>query len=436
MVNEPTLRILIIGLNYSPEPTGIAPYTTRLAERLASDGFKVRVLTGFPHYPEWRLRAGYTGWTRREVIGNVDVLRVRHYVPTRISALARLHLEMSFGTRILFSRWHRPDVVLLVTPALMSGAFALLRARLGFGQRPSVGFWVQDIYSKGLQEITGSSSGSRSIAARAMQLVEGAIFRSASGVSVIHERFKGYLCKDLGLEENRVTVIPNWTHISSPSKVDRSDVRSQWGWKESDTVVLHAGNIGVKQALENVVEAARLAGCAESNVKFVLLGDGNRRGAIESLATGVDHLQFIDPLPEEQFRSVLVAADILLVNEMAGVREMAVPSKLTSYFAAGLPVIAATEPDSTTAGEIERAKAGVRVNPADPAGLLEAAELLARDPHLAKQLGTAGVEYASNCLSQNKAIVLYEAWLRSLAEVSRRRNAEKLRTRKRGKRVD
>ena len=184
----PNLRITILGLNYAPEPTGIAPYTTRLAEMLASEGHNVNVLTGYPHYPEWKLRDGYTGWQRVESINGVMVKRLRHFVPNTLSNMHRMHLEISFGVRLLFARWHRPDVVLIVSPSLFASAIVLLRSKFGLG-KPKTGIWVQDIYSRGLEE-TGTGN---SMQTKAMKRFEGFVFRSATKVTVIHDRFKKYL---------------------------------------------------------------------------------------------------------------------------------------------------------------------------------------------------------------------------------------------------
>ena len=41
-------RVLIIGLNYAPEPVGIGPYTQGLAEALAGQGAAVEVIAGQP----------------------------------------------------------------------------------------------------------------------------------------------------------------------------------------------------------------------------------------------------------------------------------------------------------------------------------------------------------------------------------------------------
>ena len=68
----------------------------------------------------------------------------------------------------------------------------------------------------------------------------------------------------------------------------------------------------------------------------------------------------------DDFQVALSAADFLLVNELPGVKDMAVPSKLTSYFNAGVPVVAATDDGSVTAAEIATSGGGVRVDAACP----------------------------------------------------------------------
>src|SRR4029453_12803374 len=101
----------------------------------------------------------------------------------------------------------------------------------------------------------------------------------------------------------------------------RTYMRRQLGWRDDVMVVLHAGNMGVKQALENVVEASRVADERDEPVLFVLMGDGSQRAELEAMGTN-RCLQIIDPLPVESFSDALGAADALLVNERLGVTEM------------------------------------------------------------------------------------------------------------------
>lgn len=409
-VNRQSLRVTILGINYSPEPTGNAPYTTSLAEALVAAGHEVKVITGIPHYPEWKVRAGYSAWTRYETQNGVSITRLKHFVPKHPSATQRMHMELSFGARLVFARWGNPDVVLVLSPALFSSGMAVVRTRFGI-RKPPIAVWVQDIYSRGITE-TGTGSGS---SARIVAAVESWILRSADGVVAIHERFRDYMVGSLGLPFGNVSVIRNWTHLTSSPVADRASVRRRFGWMDNDVVLLHAGNMGKKQGLENVVETARLAQARGSHVRIVLLGDGNQRGRLESMSADLDRIQFIDPLPGEEFQSALAAADVLLVNELPGVKDMAVPSKLTSYFNSGLPIIAATDEGSVTAAEIATSGGGLRVDAADPLALLMAVECLGNDPQKAQELGQRGLKFRYETLSASAAINQYDEFVSSLA---------------------
>lgn len=404
------LRVTIVGLNYWPEPTGNAPYTSSLAEGLSAAGHSVRVITGYPHYPEWKINAGYGGWSRNETLNGVDVRRLRHYVPKMPNTLQRLHMELSFGFRTLFARWGEPDVVLLVSPALFSSGIVVLRERMR-RRRPSLGIWVQDIYSRGVVE-TGTGGGR---VGKVVGALESLILRSADGVVAIHDRFESYMVQSLGVKSSDIRVIRNWTHLPASPTSGHEEMRAQLGWTAEDVVVLHAGNMGMKQGLDNVIEAARIAQGRKSNVKFVLLGDGNQRKNLEAKATGVANIQFVDPLPDEKFQRALAAADVLLVNERPGVKDMAVPSKLTSYFNSGLPVIAATDEGSVTASEIQASGGGVRVDADNPASLVDIAETLGRDRVLAAELGAQGLRFRNETLSEAAAIAHYDEFINSLA---------------------
>lgn len=404
------MKILILGINYAPEPTGNAPYTSSLAQGLAAAGHSVRVITGYPHYPEWELKTGYSGWTRTENFGGVKVTRLRHYIPQTPSSVQRMHMELSFGLRLMFVPWGKPDVVLTVSPALFSSGLAILRARLSW-RRPAIALWVQDLYSRGVVETGAGGKGLGSIMAK----VESFILRSADGVVVIHDRFRHYVMGSLGVSQDAIQIIRNWTHLPTSPTTGCDQIRALLGWSEEEIVVLHAGNMGKKQGLENVIDAARLAQERNSKVRFVLMGDGNQRKFLEKKAAGLKSIQFIAPLPGEEFQQALAAADILLVNELPGVKDMAVPSKLTSYFNAGLPVIAATDPGSVTAMEIAASCGGVRVDAADPAALLQQAEALGLDKETANTLGSNGLRFRNETLSEEASIGHYDDFITSLA---------------------
>ena len=114
------VRVAILGINYAPEPTGIAPYTTGLAMGLAKRGHEVLVLTGQPHYPYWKRDEASSRFRSEEQIDGVRVRRLSHPVPRRLSWIGRAAMELTFGLQLLTTRWGRPEVVICVTPPLLA----------------------------------------------------------------------------------------------------------------------------------------------------------------------------------------------------------------------------------------------------------------------------------------------------------------------------
>ncbi|WP_311052286.1 glycosyltransferase family 4 protein [Rhodococcus qingshengii] len=409
------MQIVILGLNYAPETSGIAPYTRGLATGLAKRGHDVKVIAGYPHYPAWKIDSQYRGWTFREKLDGVSVQRLRHYVPSSPTNLNRIWLECTYGARISTTGWGNPDVILCVSPALLASAMALARNRLT-PKRPPIGLVVQDLYSAGIAETKAAGGAVSTLAAK----FEAMVLRKTDGIAVVHERFGSNVANKMGISEDKIRIIRNWTHLPKTVQQDRKLSRSERGWKDNKIIVLHAGNMGVKQGLENVVEAARLADSQLDNrVNFILMGDGNQRSALEIRAKGIRSLQFLDPVPDEQFQSMLADSDVLLVNERPGVEEMSVPSKLTSYFSAGVPVLAATSATGTTGAEIASSNGGIIVTPGDPKALIAGVLQLADNKELSRTLGQAGIAYSRRNLNAEHAIDQYEKWLQELVQQSK-----------------
>ncbi|WP_313277874.1 glycosyltransferase [Timonella senegalensis] len=389
----------IIALNYAPEHTGTAPYTANLAEALSAGGCKVEVTTTHAHYPAWEFE-GNPSWSSTDAIHGVRVKRLRHYLPRPPKGLKRLFSEVTFGLRAFFQTSHKPDVTIFVSPALFSSLIASFKPSSCRSRRI---FWVQDLYSLGMSETGQGSKLERKI----MRFLEGFTLRRGHEVVVIHQRFANYVVAELGVESQRVTIIRNWSHVAADdlvSATSRASLRARLDWGDDTTVVLHAGNMGIKQGLENVVSAAAVAQERNLPVKFVLMGDGSERERLNQLGAEVENLQFLPPASADEFVPILQSADILLVNELPELSAMAVPSKLTSYFAAGRPVAAATDINSVTASEVEASKGGIIISPADPSALAEACAELGKDSHRMQSLGHQGRAYRDSVLDSEFAI--------------------------------
>lgn len=387
--------LVMVSTYYAPEQSGTGPYATQLAESWAASGTEVHVLAGMPHYPAWRTHPEYVGaWRTTEIREGVLVHRRRHLVPTRHTTLRRALYEASvLGHGVVsLPRTRKPDLVVAEMPTLAAG---LLAARIARRHRVPFVPIVQDLMGSAAVQ-SGIQGGER--AATLVAALESRAIRQGSLVGVIHESMVEPVAR-MGIDRTRIRLVPNWSHIDLPSR-PRVHIRRRLGWGPDETVLLHAGNMGLKQRLDVLIDLAKLA----PDVRVVLLGDGNQRRHLQALANGVANLDFLPPVSDEDFPEVLAAADVLALTQRASVADMSVPSKLTSYFAAARPVLASAAERSGGAAQVRDSGAGLVVAPEDPLGMLNALRDVVDDRARAEEMGRNGARYVTERLGKAAGI--------------------------------
>lgn len=388
-------RLLLFGINYTPEPTGQGLNNAFVAESLAARGWTVDVVTGIPHYPSWRPEPV----PPRPPGELARVVHRHHYVPSRQSALRRGAYEASWTLAALPDalRPRRIDLVVGIVPSLGGAALAAIAAA-----RHRVPYVVlfYDLVGRAAEQ-SGVPGAAR--ISRAVQRAEIRLARSARQVGVLADSFADYLVAG-GVTAERVTRFRNPARLTpegAEARVEsRNAVRERLGWGRDEFVVLHSGSMGYKQGLEHVLAAAELAE-GDAGLRFVFQGDGNQRRELELLARRkqLGKVQFLPLADGRDFASVLGAADAFLLNQRASVVQMSLPSKLGSYFRAGGPVVAAVDPADEARREIEAAGAGLVVLPERPRELLDAFAALRADPERARRMGESGRAYANRQLA-------------------------------------
>jgi glycosyltransferase involved in cell wall biosynthesis len=298
--------------------------------------------------------------------------------------------------------------VIGIVPSL-SGA--LLGWLLGQRMRVPVGILFQDLLGPAAAQ--SGYRGGRTVAAVTRKL-EGAVARRADQVAIVADGFRLYL-EDLGVPMTRVLRVRNWDHLAQPLET-LDQVRARVGWSSSDFVCLHAGNMGQKQGLDNVLDAADLL--RDRHVKIVLAGDGNDRDRLFDRARRLrlDNVCFLGLQAAGYYEAMLRAADVLLLNQRPSVVEMSLPGKLTSYFASGRPVVAAVAIESDAAREVEQAQAGIVLRPGDPAALANALLRLRDAPQAAAEFGSKAQAYAAAHLSPPGVFSAYDEFLQRLLD--------------------
>ncbi len=406
------MNILIYGLNYAPEPTGIGKYTGEMSEWLAARGHTVEVICGLPHYPQWHVAAGYDGFRfRSETRAGVRVHRARHYVPTadQLRARTRIVLETNFtwgAARFWLPRFfsrQKPDVVIAVLPPMQIGIWPLLYAWVRGVP------WVLHVQDLQLDAALRLGMLPGGMLGQVLYRIEAFLLSHATRVSTITEAMRKRVIEK-GTQPERAWLFPNWADIEAVRPAPRAnDFRKEFGIDHETVLVLYAGGMGEKQGLELVLEAARL--CAdEPRLQFLMAGAGGARFRLErqAAAMGLQNLRFVPVQPVERLAEMLAAGDIHLVVQRQDAADLVMPSKLTNILAAGRPCVATVDPGTALHDAVAGANTGLATPPGDSAALAEAILRLARDPGQREACGHNARAYAERILDKNHILARFE----------------------------
>ena len=388
------MRLLIIGINFHPELTGIGKYTGEMVAYLAGAGHEVRVVTAPPYYPWWRVQPPYRWWQyRREHWQGVDVWRSPLWVPNKPTGITRLLHLLSFAigsvpVLLMQVRW-RPDLVMCIAPSIFNAPFALLATRIS---RAKSWLHIQDFEIDAALQLNILPKDN--LLTNWAKQAEQVLLQRFDLVSTISTRMLERLL-DKGVAETHTYLFPNWVNLNEIVPLDKkhNKYRDRLGISEQDIVVLYAGNMGKKQGIEYIVEAANTLQ-EHSFIHFVLCGDGAVHDEMVQLATGLDNLHFLPLQPIARLNDLLNMADIHVLPQRANAADLVMPSKLTGMMASGKATIAMAEQGTEIAQVIS--KTGIVIAPEDTQALSNAILNLAKNEPLRKVLGLRAREYAES----------------------------------------
>ncbi len=401
------MRILLYSYNYHPEPIGIAPLMTELAEGLVKRGHEVRVVTGMPNYPERRIYEGYRGkWYITEERNGVLVQRSYVWIRPQPGLLTRILLDGSFVVTSLvqaFRGW-RPDVILTTTPPL---PVCLPATFLGWVQSCPVVLNLQDILPEAAVHV-GLIKSKKAI--RVFEALERFGYRTSTRISVIADGFVENLLGK-GVAREKISLIPNWVDVNFIHPMPKANngfrVENQL---DSKFVVMYSGNIALTQGLETVIEAAtRLRHIPE--IVFVIVGEEKALQALADYCKTVnaDNVRLRPFQPREKLPEMLAAADVGLIVQKKNVIGFNMPSKTQVLLASGRPIVASVPLGGTAARAVQNSHGGVVVEPENPDTLADAVLELYQHPDRAELMGRQGRQHAIDQYSFEQALNRYEA---------------------------
>lgn len=391
------MRIVIYSANFWPEKVGIGKYSGEMAQWLISQGHEVRVVTGPPYYPAWKVQTGYR-WPpyRRERLRGLTIWRAPLWVPKTQSGLRRILHLLSFAVTslpaILCHAFWRPQVVLTVAPAFMCAPGGWLLARLCGAQA-----WlhIQDFEVDVAFKLGLLKSG---LVQRLALRLERWMLRRFDVVSSISHRMVSRLIAK-GVREERTRYFPNWVDISHVNPFcSGARYRKELNIPDDSVVALYSGALSAKQGLLIIPEVATLL-AARRDIVFIICGDGALKSDLESRTRDMPNVRVLPLQPFERLGELLTLADMHLLPQSSDAADLVLPSKLTGMLASGRPVLATCAPGTELASVVSHC--GMITAPENPQRLASAVVKLADDRELMENLGRRARAWAEEHLARD-----------------------------------
>lgn len=411
------MRILYLGINYWPENTGIGAFATGRCEFLASRGHKVVACTGFPYYPQWRVPRAYRHrYGSREAHNGVEIVRSWLYVPRKVTSAKRVIHEASFlaTNLVAAARGRRPDLIVATTPPLGLGMSARLLSRIW---RVPYVLLVEDLQPDAAIDLGMIKAGRL---ANALFAVERSAYRHATLIATITSGMAERIIAK-GVAPSKVKVIPHWIDEALLDLAVKARALSPWDeFVAADKfLVVHAGNMGVKQGLDVVLEAAALSQ-DHSDIVYLMVGDGAEAGRLRAQAevNCLTNIRFFPLQPRKEFENLLGLTGAGLITQQSCVSDILFPSKVETLLAAGCPVIASVNPGSEVAKTIRDAGAGLVVGAGNAASLLAAILALKSDPERGRIMGESARSYARDRWNRQTNLGIFGTTLEAINQGS------------------
>lgn len=353
-------RILILGINFAPELTGIGKYTGEMVDWLVENGYQCTVVTSFPYYPNWKIQSPYKGkFYKKEVLkkGNLHVYRCPLYVPSVPSGGKRILHDASFFISaflmifyLLFKQ--KNNRIFCIAPPFHLGFLALIYR---FFKGGKIIYHVHDLQIEAARDLKVLKS----------ERLFGFLFRLEKFIikrsDYISTISAGMIRRIAAKTTRHIILFPNWVDITLLSPLDdRDNLKKLWGFGTDDKVVVYSGSIGEKQGLESLISIAKSLKSI-NYIKFVICGSGPYKEKLRQLSeeNDLDNVTFLPLQPLPLFNEFLNMADLHLVLQKKNACDLMMPSKLTGILASGGLALVTAEPGSTLYSVINEHKMGV-----------------------------------------------------------------------------
>lgn len=416
-------KVLLLSLVFGPDTVSTANMMTDLAQGLARRGHEVTVLTSMPHYnpsrevmENPRFRAKPPTLLTETDEGGVRVLRV--YMPLKrrhvwLRALDFLWFHLLTTIVALLKIGHQ-DVILVTSPPITLGLSGyllamLLRGRLIYDVRE---LWPDVPVRMGLLK--------NRLLVRLVYGVESLVYRKSSAITSIARCFNDSLVKR-GVPKGKLRFTPNFVDVKWIQPLPKANAFALEHGLVDKFVVFYAGNIGLTQGLEVLVEVGQ-ALRNDTETVIVVVGNGAGRPKFEQAVrdAGLQNVRLLPFQPYARVPETYATADVCISPMRFGFSYDTVPSKIYTALAAARPVVAACELDTESARLLTESNSGFVVQPESAEEMVEKIRRLQASPDLARTMGQNGRRWIVDHYSKDAVVATYH---QVVCEVAKGRRA-------------
>lgn len=412
------MKILYISQYFPPEIGAPSARVSELSRFWVEQGHEVTVLTGFPNHPTGVVPKEYKSrlnrFVMRENFHGVNL--VRSWLlpfPNRKSWERILNYSSFFFSSAITGLFlKRPDVVIGTSPQLLVALSAWWVARCK--GVPFV-FEVRDLWPESVAAVGMGKQ--NSLLYRTLKTIAKFLYRKADRIVVVAPAFKDHLVQHWQVPAEKIAVVENGveTGFFKQQPVDQ-DIRREIhaGGK---FVVSYIGTIGAAHQLETMLDAAEMLQQSMPEVIFLLAGEGAEKERICSLVQSkkLSNLHILPALLREKVPDYIAASDACLVLlKKEEIFKTVIPTKMLEFMSCARPVILGVEGQAKEI--LEKAQAGISIEPGSPDALAHAIAFLAANRQLGQSLGENGRRYILRHLSRQRTAQTYLSILQGVVQ--------------------
>ena len=400
------MKIILYSLNFKPEIVGVGKYSGELADYLHDKGHNIRVITAPKYYPEWQIKKNrfYV-----EKFTNYKIYRCPLYVPKKPNGIKRIiHLITFSITSLPILLKHliwEPDLIILIAPTLFCCPNVFIFRLLSFKKiltllqihdfELEAAFKLGILKGKFLKEMATK--------------IEMILFKSFHKVGVISKSMEKKI-NNKGISKNNTFYFPNWIDLKYIKQKKLKDkytnkYRKKLKISPEKIIILYSGSMNQKQGFSFLLPIIRHFK-KHKNVFWLFGGEGPSKNELINSTRDIPNIQFLSFQKSDELSEWLNTGDIHIIPQNEEVEDLLFPSKLISILGSGNPIVSNSNVNTELGKFVD--KAGIRVDPNDQIGFINALDCLIKNENLRLKLGQNARKLAKEEFSKEVVLENFE----------------------------